>query len=144
MSPERWNLVYQVNSYVNGKISAGQRCRALRRARILGLPDGCGRLRRLCAAEEALSGRPRLSALGLLITVVLDEKNEGHAVLTVTTDEGDFILDNRRNEIRRWSDLDYVWLKRQSERDPREWVSLARGLTTSAMLTPAEASAVKN
>ena len=31
----------------------------------------------------------------LLITVVRDENNEGHAVLTVRTDEGDFILDNR-------------------------------------------------
>ena len=53
-------------------------------------------------------------AAALLITVVLDEKNEGHAVLTVTTDEGDFILDNRRNEIRRWADVDYTYLKRQS------------------------------
>jgi predicted transglutaminase-like cysteine proteinase len=60
----------------------------------------------------------------LLITVVLDERNEGHAVLTLRTDEGDFVLDNRRNEIRRWSDLDYVFLERQSERDPRQWVSL--------------------
>jgi predicted transglutaminase-like cysteine proteinase len=57
--------------------------------------------------------------------VVLDEKNEGHAVLTVATSEGDFVLDNRRNEIRRWNDLDYSYLKRQSQRDPRNWVSLA-------------------
>ena len=54
----------------------------------------------------------------LLITVVLDEKNEGHAVLTLRTDEGDFVLDNRRNEIRRWTDLDYVFLKRQSRARP--------------------------
>ena len=32
----------------------------------------------------------------LLITVVRDENNEGHAVLTVRTDQGDFILDNKR------------------------------------------------
>ena len=31
----------------------------------------------------------------LLVTVVHNEKDEGHAVLTVTTDKGDYILDNR-------------------------------------------------
>ncbi len=31
----------------------------------------------------------------LLITVVRDKKGEGHAVLTVKTDKGDFILDNQ-------------------------------------------------
>jgi predicted transglutaminase-like cysteine proteinase len=31
----------------------------------------------------------------LLITVVRDKKGEGHAVLTVKTDKGEFVLDNR-------------------------------------------------
>ena len=66
------------------------------------------------------------AAEALLITVVLDEKKEGHAVLTVVTEEGDFVLDNRRDEIRRWSDLDYIFLKRQSQRDPRLWVALTK------------------
>ena len=34
----------------------------------------------------------------LLITVVRDKKGEGHAVLTVKTDKGDFILDNQAEE----------------------------------------------
>jgi len=58
--------------------------------------------------------------------VVLDDKQDGHAVLTLATSEGDFILDNRRNGVRRWSDSDYTFLKRQSEADPREWLALAR------------------
>jgi predicted transglutaminase-like cysteine proteinase len=62
----------------------------------------------------------------LLITVVLDEKSQGHAVLTVTTDKGDFVLDNRRNDVMRWSDTGYTYLKRQSAEDPRQWVSLTR------------------
>ena len=68
----------------------------------------------------------------LLITVVLDEKKEGHAVLTVVTDEGDFVLDNRRDEIRRWSDLEYTFLKRQSQRDPRLWVALTKDAKPTA------------
>ena len=60
----------------------------------------------------------------LRITVVLDEHAEGHAVLTLTTTGGDYILDNRRNEIRSWSATGYTMLKRQSAQDPRKWVSL--------------------
>jgi predicted transglutaminase-like cysteine proteinase len=29
------------------------------------------------------------------VTVVRDKKEEGHAVLTVTTDRGDYVLDNQ-------------------------------------------------
>ena len=36
----------------------------------------------------------------------------------------DYILDNRRNEIRAWADTGYAMLKRQSAQDPRKWVSL--------------------
>jgi predicted transglutaminase-like cysteine proteinase len=60
----------------------------------------------------------------LLITVVRDENNEGHAVLTVRTDKGDFILDNKRREVVRWADTPYTFIKRQSERNPLVWISL--------------------
>jgi predicted transglutaminase-like cysteine proteinase len=67
----------------------------------------------------------------LLITVVLDEAGEGHAVLMVTTDQGDYVLDNRRNEILRWSDTRYRFLKRQSQEDPRVWMALSEAGKTS-------------
>ena len=60
----------------------------------------------------------------LLITVVRDENNEGHAVLTVRTDAGDFVLDNKRRDIVRWADTPYTFIKRQSERNPLVWISL--------------------
>ncbi len=47
----------------------------------------------------------------LLITVVRDENNEGHAVLTVRTDQGDFILDNKRRDVVRWADTPYTFVK---------------------------------
>ena len=62
----------------------------------------------------------------LLITVVLDEHNEGHAVLTVVTNKGDYILDNRRREILRWDDTGYKFLKRQSQPTSNQWVSLQK------------------
>ena len=60
----------------------------------------------------------------LLITVVRDENNEGHAVLTVRTDRGDLILDNKRGEVMRWAETPYTFVKRQSEKNPLVWISL--------------------
>lgn len=68
------------------------------------------------------SGWPRQA---LLVTVVLDECGEGHAVLTVKTDRGDFILDNVTNQVRLWSDTLYTFRKQQSAKDENIWVSIA-------------------
>ena len=60
----------------------------------------------------------------LLITVVRDRKDEGHAVLTVKTDRGEFILDNQAEDILLWSETGYRFVKRQSQNDPNTWVAL--------------------
>ena len=60
----------------------------------------------------------------LLITVVRDENNEGHAILTVRTDKGDFVLDNKRRDVVRWAETHYTFVKRQSEKNPLVWISL--------------------
>jgi len=67
------------------------------------------------------SGWPRQA---LLITVVRDKRGDGHAVLTVKTDKGEFILDNQNEEIVLWADTGYRFVKRQSQADPNVWVSL--------------------
>jgi len=60
----------------------------------------------------------------LLMTVVRDEKNEGHAVLTARTTQGDFILDNKIDIVRLWNQTPYHYVMRQSYMDPKVWVSL--------------------
>jgi predicted transglutaminase-like cysteine proteinase len=47
----------------------------------------------------------------LLVTVVRDKKEEGHAVLTVTADKGDYILDNQTEHILLWSKTGYRFVK---------------------------------
>jgi predicted transglutaminase-like cysteine proteinase len=79
--------------------------------------------------DYVLLKRRRLMALGwpasaLLITVVRDEKGEGHAVLTARTQQGDFILDNKTDEIRLWHQTPYKYVMRQSYLNPRVWLSL--------------------
>lgn len=60
----------------------------------------------------------------LLVTVVRDEKMEGHAVLTARTTQGDFILDNKTDEMKLWSRTNYRFVMRQSFIDPKSWVAL--------------------
>jgi predicted transglutaminase-like cysteine proteinase len=60
----------------------------------------------------------------LLLTVVRDEKGEGHAVLTVRTSQGDYILDNKADAVKLWNKSSYQFVMRQSYLDPRVWVSL--------------------
>ena len=60
----------------------------------------------------------------LLITVVRDKKGDGHAVLTVKTDRGEFVLDNQEAQILPWNKTGYHFVKRQSQSDPNMWVAL--------------------
>ena len=57
------------------------------------------------------------------MTVVIDEWNEGHAVLTIRTDRGDLILDNRTDAVLPWHATGYAFIKREGDGDGA-WVSL--------------------
>lgn len=59
----------------------------------------------------------------LRMTVVIDEQGEGHAVLMVRTDEGELILDNKRDAVLAWHQTGYIFVKREGQ-DSRTWVSL--------------------
>jgi predicted transglutaminase-like cysteine proteinase len=63
----------------------------------------------------------------LLMTIVRDLSDEGHTILTVKTNRGDFVLDNLSDEIRPWDATGYRYIKRQSQQDPNVWVALDPG-----------------
>jgi predicted transglutaminase-like cysteine proteinase len=58
------------------------------------------------------------------MTVVVDERGEGHAVLTVRAASGDDILDNKSSKVRLRSQTPYRYRMRRSSLDPRAWVWL--------------------
>ena len=79
--------------------------------------------------DIALEKRRRLIDLGwpkqaLLLTVAMTRNGSGHLVLTVATDQGDYVLDNLHESVRPWSSLKYRWLTRQSQHQERSWVWL--------------------
>ncbi len=67
------------------------------------------------------AGIPRQA---LLMTIVRDLEGNGHTILTVKTDHGEFVLDNLVGEIRPWDATGYTYVKRQSQSDPNIWVSV--------------------
>ncbi len=79
--------------------------------------------------DYVLMKRKQLIGMGVpisdaLITVVRQRNGAGHAVLTVRTDRGDFILDNLEPQILAWNKTSYRYLKRQSDKDASQWVSV--------------------
>jgi predicted transglutaminase-like cysteine proteinase len=60
----------------------------------------------------------------LLLAVVRDHSGEGHAVLSVTTDHGDFVLDNQGDAILAWDQTGYLFVKRQSPQSPNIWLAI--------------------
>jgi predicted transglutaminase-like cysteine proteinase len=89
--------------------------------------------------DFALLKRKRLVEAGLprralLMTVVIDEEQAGHAVLMVRTDAGDLILDNKTNKIKAWGETPYAYVKRESQA-AQGWVAL--GGSGSAVATAA-------
>ena len=71
----------------------------------------------------------------LLITVVRDKKGDGHAVLTVKTDRGEFVLDNQEPQVLPWTKTGYRFVKRQSQSDPNVWVSLGEPRSAPATVS---------
>ncbi len=126
VTTENWDQIEQVNRFVNTVIRPATDMELYGKADYWTYPTNAGD-----CEDYVLLKKRYLTELGfspdeLLITVVLDEHNEGHAILTIVTAQGDYILDNRRREILRWDDTGYKFLKRQSQATANEWVSLQK------------------
>ena len=82
--------------------------------------------------DYGLEKRRELMAAGipagdLLMTVVRQPNGDGHAVLTVRTSLGEFILDNLEPKVLAWNDTVYTYLKRQSTENSGVWVTINDG-----------------
>jgi predicted transglutaminase-like cysteine proteinase len=85
--------------------------------------DGLGDCEDIQLLKRRLLIRAGLPQRALRMTVVLDEQGEGHAVLMVRTDRGDFILDNKRDAVLAWQQTGYHYVKREGT-EGTAWVWL--------------------
>ncbi len=86
--------------------------------------DGAGACHSYALLKRRMLIRAGWPRQALLMTIVHEADGEGHAVLTVKTDRGEFILDNLTDNIVLWSQTPYRYYKRQSQADPNVWVWL--------------------
>lgn len=124
LTRQRWNDIVKVNSQVNRTV------KPLTDPEIFGVEELWEYPTNVGDCEDyVLQKRKILNEMGyplgsLLITVAKDAKGGGHAVLTVVTDRGDFILDNMEASVKPWQDAELYYLKRQSGSNPNQWESL--------------------
>ncbi len=85
--------------------------------------DGSGDCEDYQLLKRELLVKAGLPSRALRMTVAFDEQNEGHAVLMVRTSRGDFILDNRRDEVLPPTRTGYTYVKREGQ-DGSGWISL--------------------
>ncbi|SIQ12634.1 Predicted transglutaminase-like cysteine proteinase [Rhizobium sp. RU20A] len=129
LTKESWRRILEVNYDVNEKIQP------MTDMEIYGVEEHWDYPTAVGDCEDyALLKRRELIAAGfspanLLITVVLQPNGDGHAVLTVRTDRGDFVLDNMRTKVLLWSDTEYTFLKRQSSDNAGRWMKIEDGRT---------------
>jgi predicted transglutaminase-like cysteine proteinase len=88
--------------------------------------DGKGDCKIYALQKRKLLIEMGLPRQALLMTIVRDHNNQGHAILTVKTNNGDFVLDNLTDEIRAWDATSYLFVKRQSQEDPNVWVTIEK------------------
>ena len=86
--------------------------------------DGYGDCEDYVVAKRQVLIHLGLPEPALRIAVVLTPHFVRHAVLTVVTDEGNFVLDNLHDEILAWDKTEYVFLERQDPASVSGWVSL--------------------
>ncbi len=134
LTPQTWTLITAVNRKVNRDI------RPMTDRDHWGVvdswdfpTDGIGDCEDYQLLKRRLLVERGLPRRALRMTVVIDELNEGHAVLMVRTDRGDFVLDNKTNAVLPWHQTGYVYVKREGH-DSATWVSLG-GATTQPVTT---------
>jgi predicted transglutaminase-like cysteine proteinase len=124
LTPKLWQQIIAVNDSVNTRIKPATDMEVWGREEYWEYPVTAGD-----CDDYMLEKQRELMALGipantLLFTVVRQPNGDGHAVLTVRTDRGDFFLDYLDERVLAWNKTDYTYLKRQSTANSGSWVSI--------------------
>jgi predicted transglutaminase-like cysteine proteinase len=133
LTTQTWRTITTINRYVNETI------KPMTDQEQWGLIDswdfpttGAGDCEDYQLLKRKLLADAGVPRRAMRMTVVIDEKGEGHAVLTIMTDRGDFVLDNKIDAVLPWHRTGYIYVKREGS-NGLDWVSL--GGATSPTVT---------
>ena len=127
MSGALWNTLVEVNAAVNAAIRPVNDLDLYGKDEVWAYPNGAGDCEDYVLEKRRALIDRGLSASDLLITVVRKTDGEGHAILTVRTSKGDFVLDNLTDAVRQWDSTGYRFLKRQATNHTGQWVAIREG-----------------
>ncbi|WP_442866491.1 transglutaminase-like cysteine peptidase [Aminobacter sp. NyZ550] len=128
MTGAMWRKIVAVNVSVNAAVKPMNDIEIYGRDEVWTYPDNSeGDCEDYVLEKRRTLNREGLKLSNLLITVVRKPDGEGHAVLTVRTSKGDFILDNLTDAVRQWDETGYSYLKRQSSENTGRWVTIREG-----------------
>ncbi|MEQ1616433.1 MAG: transglutaminase-like cysteine peptidase [Hyphomicrobiaceae bacterium] len=123
-SPERLAELDEINRVVNAAIEPTTDAELYGVEEYWTLPNARGDCEDYALLKRHILIKRGWPVGSLLMTVVRDEKGDGHAILTARTAQGDFILDNKVAAVKPWHSTGYEYIMRQSYINPRVWMSL--------------------
>jgi len=127
LTPANWVVLNAVNLQINRSISPLDDQQHFGRPEYWTIPeDGYGSCHDYALTKRKMLADAGLPLLALRIAIVDTPFNGRHAILTVATDKGDYVLDNLTDDIRPWNQTGYDWILRQSDKTAWQWVSLKR------------------
>ena len=140
-SPAHLSELDRVNRVINASVSPATDLELYGREEFWTFPVGQGDCEDYVVLKRRILMNHGWPASSLLITVVRDEAGDGHAVLTARTRQGDFVLDNKVDDVRLWSQTPYRYLMRQSYLNPQLWMALdPRASQTAATVAGVKAA----
>jgi predicted transglutaminase-like cysteine proteinase len=125
LTPELLQQLYEVNKYVNDRVTWTSDDALYGKAERWTLPLDRGDCEDIVLLKRKMLAKAGWPQGSLLITTVEESgpAKGRHAVLTVRSDRGEMILDNQTPEILFWYETKYRYLSRQSATDPNVWVA---------------------
>jgi predicted transglutaminase-like cysteine proteinase len=124
LTRENWQMVFKVNQAVNKRIRPATDQDIYHKDEVWAYPTAFGDCEDYVLLKRRVLIDKGVAPGDVLITVVRKPDGEGHAVLTVRTDRGDFILDNLNEDVLNWEATEYRYLKRQSSQHSGRWVTI--------------------
>lgn len=129
LTPKLWKKVLAVNARINRAVQPVNDIDLYGQDEVWTYPEAAGDCEDYVLEKRRQLARAGIPLANLLITVVRKPDGEGHAVLTLRTDRGDYVLDNLSDAVRPFDETGYRYLKRQSTTDTGRWVSIRSGST---------------
>lgn len=124
LDQKKWRTMVSLNNRINATITPLTDMEIWGINELWSYPETVGDCEDYVLLKRHALMQAGFKASNLLITVVRQANGDGHAVLTVRTTKGDFVLDNLRDEVRAWQDTEYTYLKRQSTNHAGRWENI--------------------